>query len=109
MTDAADHLEEKPVPENPTAESGAEQDSPIWLRASLADLTDLDFEAPISESQSADSDELSQRFRAAAERDTPNGSPETPAARVFSMLAAVTGMYLKAQEPSAAGGYLPVA
>jgi hypothetical protein len=100
MTYTADNLEEKSVPENPAAESGAEQDSPVWLRASLADLADLDFESPIVGSQSADSNELSQQFRAAAESAAVDGSPETPAARIFSMLAAVMGMYLKAKEPN---------
>jgi len=44
--------------------------------------------------------ELGQQFRAAMESTAADGSPETPAARVFSMLAAVMGMYLKSQEPN---------
>ena len=100
MTDAAENFEEKPVAQNPASESDAPQGPPVWLRASLADLVDFDFEAPISRSTSADSNELSQLFRTAAENAATDGSPETPAARVFSMLAAVTGMYLKAQEPN---------
>ena len=100
MTDAVENLEEKPVAENPAAESDAPQGPPVWLRASLADLVDFDFEAPISRSTSADSNELSQLFRTAAENAATDGSAETPAARVFSMLAAVTGMHLKAQEPN---------
>jgi len=99
MTNAADNLE-KTVTENPAAESDAPQGPPVWLRASLADLVDLDFEAPVGGSQSADSNELGQRFRAAAESTTADGSPETPATRVFSMLAAVMGMHLKSQEPN---------
>lgn len=98
MTNAVHNLEEKAVAENPAAEGGAPQGRPIWLRASLADLVDLDFEAPIGASQSADSNEIGQLFRSAAESAATDGSPETRAARVFSMLAAVTGMHLKAQE-----------
>lgn len=100
MIEAAENLEEESAAENPAAESEAPQGPPVWLRASSADLVDLDFEAPIIGLQSADSNELGQRFRAAAESTAADGSPETPATRVFSMLAAVTGMYLKSQEPN---------
>lgn len=100
MTDAGQNLEEKTGAESPAAESDARQDQPVWLRASLADLVDFDFEAPIGASQSADSNELDQLFQTAAESAATDGSPETPAARVFSMLAAVTGMHLKPQEPN---------
>jgi hypothetical protein len=100
MTEAAENIEEKTDAENPAAESDAPQSQPVWLRASLADLIDFDFEAPIGASRSADSNELGQLFRTAAESAATDGSPETPAARVFSMLAAVTGMHLKAQEPN---------
>jgi hypothetical protein len=99
MTNAAENLEEKSA-EHPAAERDVPQGPPVWLRASSADLVDLDFEAPIIDLQSADSNELGQLFRAAAERTTADGKPESPAARVFSMLAAVTGMHLKAQEPN---------
>jgi hypothetical protein len=37
---------------------------PPWARASVADLADFDFEAPVAESQSADSTELGDLFRA---------------------------------------------
>ncbi len=100
MTNAAENLEEKSAAENSAAQSEAPQGPPIWLRATSADLVDLDFEAPVIGSQSADSNELSQLFRTAAESAVTDGSPETPAARVFSMLAAATGMHLKAQEPN---------
>jgi len=76
------------------------QGPPVWLRATLADLVDFDFEAPIEGSQSADSNELSQLFRTAAESAGADGNSETPATRVYSMLAAVTGIHLKAQEPN---------
>jgi hypothetical protein len=104
MINATQNLEEKPVAESPTAESDAPQGPPIWLRASLADLVDLDFEAPIGASQSADSDELSQLFRTAAESAATERSPETPAARVFSMLAAVTGMHAGRPHPAIFAG-----
>jgi hypothetical protein len=100
MSDTSDKLREKPVGENSVAENDAPPEQPLWLRASLADLADFDFEAPIIGSQSADSNELSQQFRVAAESTTADGRPETAATRVFSMLAAATGMHLKAQEPS---------
>src|SRR3984885_4975902 len=90
-------LKKKSGPENPVAEGDT---PPIWLRATLADLPELDFEAPIDALESADSNELSQRFRTAAENAATEGGPERPAMRVFSMLAAVTGMHLKAQEPN---------
>jgi hypothetical protein len=99
MTNRADDVEEKTVAEDPADVSKA-QGAPVWLRASLADLVDLDFEAPIVGSQSADSDELGQQFRAAIDNAVLDGSSETPAARVFSMLTSVMGMHLKAKEPN---------
>jgi hypothetical protein len=98
MTDATGNLEEKPAAESEAAETAEPQGPPVWLRATLADLVDFDFEAPIKGSQSADSNELGQVFRTAAEGAGANGNSETPAVRVYSMLAAVTGMHLKAQE-----------
>ena len=76
----------------PAGEIDAAQ-GPPWLRASLADLAGFDFEAPIANSQSADSTELSELYRAAAE-----GAGDTPASRIYAMLAAVTGMQLRARE-----------
>ncbi|MEO6843150.1 MAG: hypothetical protein ABI192_20590 [Bradyrhizobium sp.] len=98
MTDATDNLEAEADPENPVSVNGEPEGPPVWLRASLADLVDLDFETPIIGSQSADSNELGQQFRAAIENIAGEESPATPAARVFSMLTAVMGMFLKAQE-----------
>jgi hypothetical protein len=100
MTNATENLEEEPAVASPAAGTEAPEGPPVWLRASLAALLDFDFEAPIRGSQSADSNELGERFRAAAESTAADGSPETPATRIFSMLAAVTGMQLKSQEPS---------
>jgi hypothetical protein len=100
MTNATDNPEEEAVAESPTAASDVPQALPVWLRASSADLVNLDFEAPIVGSQSADSDELGQQFRAAIDNAVSDGNPETPAARVFSMLTSAMGMHLKAKEPN---------
>ena len=91
---------EEPGPDIRVSGGDVPQGPPVWLRATLADLVDFDFEAPIEGSQSADSNELSQLFRTAAEGAGASGNSETPAIRVYSMLAAVTGMHLKAQEPN---------
>lgn len=99
MTDTAEDREE-PAADNPAVARDVPQGPPVWLRATLADLVDIDFEALIEGSQSADSNELSQLFRTAAESAGADGNSETPATRVYSMLAAVTGMHLKAQEPN---------
>lgn len=98
MMNTTEDAEEKIVADDSAAVSEP-QGSPVWLRASLTDLVGLDIEAPIVGSQSADSDELGQQFRAAINSAVPT-DPETPAARVFSMLAAVMGMHLKAREPN---------
>jgi hypothetical protein len=97
MTDATENPDEKPAVESQATETEAPQ-GPLYLRASLADLVDFDFEAPIRGSQAADSNELSDRFRTSAETAAPEENHETPAARVFSMLVAVTGMHLKSQD-----------
>src|SRR5260370_34406243 len=71
----------------------ADASPPEWLRATLADLANLDFEAPIAESKSADSHELSDLFRAAA-----GETEDTPAGRVFRILSAATGMAFRPNE-----------
>jgi hypothetical protein len=82
---------------------------PPWARASIADLAGLDFEAPVAESQSADSTELGNLFRAAAGAVGENGElPDTPSARVFNMLAAVAGMRFKPQEPNEPFGAMAI-
>jgi hypothetical protein len=91
------------------ADADSAPQTPPWLRASIADLAGLDFEAPIAESQSADSAELGDLFRAAAGPVGEKGELEdTPFARVFSMLAAVTGMLFKPQEPNEPFGAMAV-
>jgi len=88
MTDVTENLQEKPAVGNDTP-----QGRPVWLHATLADLDHLDFEVPITGSESADSNELSQLFQAATGGAAADGSPSTPDARVFNMLAAVTGIH----------------
>jgi hypothetical protein len=80
--------------------AGEQPQPPPWLRATLDDLLDLDFEAPIAESKSADSAELSDLFRIAANPAENGQTPDTPAGRVFSMLWAVTGMHFRSKEPN---------
>jgi hypothetical protein len=68
-----------------------------WLRATAADLVDLDFEAPIADSRSPVGDELSDLYRRAAiPAQSGIEAYETPATRVFALLADVTGMHLQA-------------
>jgi hypothetical protein len=72
---------------------------PPWSQASLADLGDIDFEAPIGASQSADSAELSELFRGAA-NGADGAALDVSATRIFGILAAVTGMHFKPQDPN---------
>jgi hypothetical protein len=59
----------------------------------------LDFELPIADSVSAASYQLSEQYRRAAQPpDAEAAAPDTPEARVFTMLSAITGMHLKAHE-----------
>ncbi len=86
-------------------EEQAGSDSPPkvfpWLRVSLDDLVGFDFEEPVADSQSADSAELSELFRAAVGAAGQNAEPpDTRAVRIFSMLWAVTGMYFRSRQPS---------
>jgi len=68
--------------------------SPVpWLRATAADVQALDFEAPIKGVTAAEANVLGDHFRAA----TP--AEDTPSNRVFSTLAAVTGMQFRPEEP----------
>ena len=72
---------------------------PPWIRATAEDVAGLDFEAPLSGATTADCNELSDLYRAAATRG--DGSPEppdTPAVRAFEMLSAITGMHFKPEE-----------
>ncbi|MET3907060.1 hypothetical protein ABID59_001391 [Bradyrhizobium sp. S3.3.6] len=80
--------EAKPERDEPT-----EAVPPVWLRATLADLADLEFESPITDSKSADSQELGDLFRKAADE-----TEDAPAARVFRMLSAVAGMLFRPKD-----------
>jgi hypothetical protein len=71
-----------------------------WARASLGDLEGFDFEAPVADLPSADSPELGDRFRAAAQPGGDEATADTAASRVFHMLAGVTGMMLRSQDPN---------
>jgi hypothetical protein len=73
--------------EAPARESDAPK-APLWLRASVVDLVDLDFEAPIAGSQSADSGQLGELFRAAGGTISAGSAPDTPSSRIFAMLSA---------------------
>lgn len=68
-----------------------ESNTPSWLRATVSDIGDLDFEGPIADNNSADCHELSTAYREAAELHEKLGDEAAaPAARAFAMLAAVT-------------------
>lgn len=70
-----------------------------WLRATQADLKNLDFEAPITGSTAADTNELSNLFGAAMQPADKSDQPEdTPATRVYILLSAITGMYFKPED-----------
>ena len=105
------HSDEAPVPGpnvslgdgcsaegKPTEGPAADPDVP-WLRATALDLENLDFEAPIAGSCAAAASELSDLFdRAVRPSGTGSKTPDSPEARIFVMLAAVTGMHLKPRE-----------
>ena len=65
-----------------SAQNGDEPSEPPhilpWLRATLDDVSDLDFEAPIAEFESADSQEIADIFRRAANPGNDNEVPDTP-------------------------------
>jgi hypothetical protein len=78
---------------------GQPAETPPWLRATAADLRDLDFESPIAGSTSADTSELSDQFQAAVQpADKTAQPPDTPTTRVLILLSAVTGMHFKPEE-----------
>jgi hypothetical protein len=78
---------------------GEPAETPPWLRATAADLRDLDFESPIAGSTSADTRELSDQFQAAMQPADKAAQPsDTAATRVFTTLSAITGMYFKPEE-----------
>jgi len=83
---------------------GSEDSEPVqlprWLNATMDDVRDFDFEAPIAGLATADCQEISDRFRGAADG---NGGPEpvdTSAKRSFRLLCSVAGMYFKPDDRS---------
>jgi hypothetical protein len=81
----------------------AETLPPVWLRATIADLANLEFESPIADSKSAESRELGELFRVAA-----GETDDTPAARVFSMLSAAASMLFRPKDRSEPFGAMVV-
>ena len=74
-------------------------DAPPWLRATLEDAKELDFEAPIIGSISADCHELSDLYREAAQRGEGSaGQDKSASIRVMMMLSSITGMHFKPHE-----------
>jgi hypothetical protein len=71
---------------------------PPWARATVDDVSQVDFEELVRQSDSADAAELGDLYRSALPDTQPES--ETPAFRVHSMLAAVMGMQFKANEPN---------
>jgi hypothetical protein len=72
-----------------------------WQRASLNDLSAIDFELPITGLKTADCMGLHEPYRAAAQKsDDAQGVLDTPETRVFNMLWALTSMYFKPNEPN---------
>jgi hypothetical protein len=86
--------------EGTESDNGADNQPQIspWMRATLADVTDFDFEAPVAQSHSADSQELRDLYRRAANPGENNEVPDTQAGRVFAMLWAVAGMHFRPRE-----------
>src|ERR1700683_1238787 len=79
--------------EKKSEESNEQAELPLWQRATLADVENLDFEAPIKSISTIDYHELSRKFGEAVPRGQAAAElVDNAAARVFSMLSAVTGM-----------------
>jgi hypothetical protein len=80
--------------DEPTPESM--QPAP-WLLATAPDLDEIDFEAPLVDSSTADSGGLRRAYEAALQ--SIEGDPlTTSAGRIFLMLHALTGMHFKPHE-----------
>lgn len=85
------------VQEDPVGEADA---VPIWLTATLDDARITEFESPIRDSTSADCAVLQDLYKAAVQAlDSKAEHSETPALRVFHLLAAVTGMFARPKHP----------
>jgi hypothetical protein len=67
-----------------------------WLRPTAADLAGLEFEAPIAGSEAADCSELTDLYRVASQAfAAPPGATDTPTARIWDMLWALTSLHFK--------------
>lgn len=87
--------------ESPTIDDSPENTAPPpppWARATLNDVTQVDFEELVRSLDSADAAELGDLYRRALPDTQPE--PETPTFRVYSMLAGAMGMHFKANEPN---------
>lgn len=74
-------------------------DVPPWLRATMADVKTVDFEAPIAGSVTADCDELADRFRSLFQPQEEGVElTDDPTARVFNLLSSVLGMHFKPEQ-----------
>ncbi len=69
---------------------------PPWLHATAEDVASVDFEAPLAGSKTAHCNALSGLYRAAVKPSENSAERvDTPEARVFTMLSALTGMHFK--------------
>jgi hypothetical protein len=83
----------------PTEDDNDSSDALPWARTTPMDLLELDFEAPIAGSLTADPQELRELFWAAVEPADGSARPgEAAAIRVFTMLAGITSMHLDSNE-----------
>jgi len=83
----------------------ANAEAPPWLEASLGDIQDLDFERPIAECNSAECRHLGTCYREAADLHEKLGDEASaPAARIFSMLSAITEFHFKPEDRNAPYG-----
>lgn len=74
-------------------------DVPPWLRATMADVKTVDFEAPMAGSITADCDELADRFRSLLQpQEVGVELPDVHTARVFNLLSSVLGLHFKPEQ-----------
>jgi len=73
---------------------------PIWLKATVPDLDEVDAERPIAGLSSADTQELSDAYSRAAEALEGQGATtdSSAAMRLFTFLSALLSMYLKSRD-----------
>lgn len=83
-------------------EKTAEQPALVWVRATLTDVADFDFEAPIRGTKCAEVGELGDIFLQAARDAEVKGDDRGH--RVFAMLTGVAGMHFRPHEPNAPYG-----